>query len=146
MPHKRYACSTAPTSACRRSKPDIRISPTLVSQHVKEATIAENGPSFQTSVVALLHDLLMEEEMLCLVRSSTPRLVSLSQVPELTPTTPLKCWLWLRHCLFLGLVARLPAMRTRVFTMTPKMLLVFAWARFKPAHMSSWHLRTNSRC
>ena len=29
--------------------------------------------------------------------------------------------------------------------MTPNMLLVCVWERFKPAHMSSWHLRANSR-
>ena len=34
--------------------------------------------------------LLMEELVLCLVQSSPPRLISLFQVPELTPTTPLK--------------------------------------------------------
>ena len=26
------------------------------------------------------------------------------------------------------------------------MLLACAWARFKPAHMFSWHLRVSSRC
>ena len=78
--------------------------------------------------------------------SSPRRLISLSQVPELTPTTPLKWRLWSRHCLFSGLVARLPVMRTRAFIMTPNMLLPCAWARFKPAHMSSWHLRVSGRC
>ena len=37
-------------------------------------------------------------------------------------------------------------MRIRVFIMTPNMQLVFAWARFKPARVCSWHLRANSRC
>ena len=47
---------------------------------------------------------------------------------------------------FLGPVAQLPVIRIRVFIMTPNMLLVFALARFKPAHTCSWHLRVNSRC
>ena len=71
--------------------------------------------------------------MLCLVRSSPPRLSSLSQVPELTPTTPLKCP-------FSGPVARLPVMRIRVFIMTPNMLLVCAWARSKPTRMTGYGL------
>ena len=61
------------------------------------------------------------------------------------------------HLAFAGATAEMSAMiealsffglhlRSRVFIMTPNMLLVFAWARFKPAHMSSWHLRATSRC
>ena len=69
-----------------------------------------------------------------------------SQVPELTPTTPLKYRPWSRTSPFLDPMARLPVMRTRVFCVTANMLLVFAWARFKPAHMSSWHLLVSSRC
>ena len=34
-------------------------------------------------------------------------------------------------------------MRTRVF-LTPNMLLVFVWARLKPAHMASWHLKSST--
>ena len=41
-----------------------------------------------------------------------------------------------------GLVAR---DMTRVFTMSQNMLLVCAWARFKPAHMSSWRLHVSGR-
>ena len=42
------------------------------------------------------------------------------QVPELTPTTPLKCRLLSRDCPFSGPLARLPVMRIREFIMTPK--------------------------
>ena len=37
-----------------------------------------------------LHDFTMEELISCWVLSSPPRLILPSQVPELTPTTPLK--------------------------------------------------------
>ena len=37
-------------------------------------------------------------------------------------------------------------MRTRVFFMTPNMLLVFAWARFKPARMYSLRLLATRHC
>ena len=42
-------------------------------------------------------------------------------------------------------VARLPVMRIRVLTMTLIMLLVFAWARFRPVHMFNWHLHVSGR-
>ena len=141
-----------PTSACLSPKPDIRIFPTFVPQHVKEVLTSRDVPSIQTAVPALLMvkpqldgvsllDLTMEEQLFRLVQSSPPRLTLLSLVPELTPTTLLRLTAMIEALSFLGPVARLPVMRIRVFVMTPNMLLVFAWARFKPAHMSSWHLR-----
>ena len=47
---------------------------------------------------------------------------------------------------FLGPYGPVARDANSVFIMTPNMLLVCVWARFKPAHMSSWHLRANSRC
>ena len=41
------------------------------------------------------------------------------------------------------LVDQLTVMRIRAFFMTPNMLLVFAWARFRPAHMCSWRSHVN---
>ena len=49
---------------------------------------------------------------------------------------------WLRPSPFLDPVARLPVMRTRVLLMTPSMLLVFAWARFRLARTASAFLPT----
>ena len=43
-------------------------------------------------------------------------------------------------------MVRLPVMRTRVFLMTPNMLLVFAWARFTPANMFNWRLHASGQC
>ena len=47
---------------------------------------------------------------------------------------------------FLGPMVQLPVMRTRVSFMTPDMLPVFAWARFRPARMYSLRLLANSHC
>ena len=48
---------------------------------------------------------------------------------------------------FLGPMARLPVMRTLVvFILTPNMLLVFTWARFKPARTYSLRFPANGRC
>ena len=79
-------------------------------QRAEEAMTSRDGPYTLTVVLALLmvkpqqdevlsHDLTMEELILCLVRSSPPRLILPSLVLELTPTTLLKCR------------ARLPVMR-----------------------------------
>ena len=136
-------------SVYRSPKPDIRTFPMLVPLQVKEVMISEDGPFTQTEVPAprmvkpsqggvSLHDHPMEELRSCLVLSSPPRPILLSQVPELIPTTLLRCVLWLRHCLSLVLVARLPVMWTRVCMMTLNMLLVCARARSKPALMFSW--------
>ena len=88
------------TSGCPRTKPDIRIFPMLAPQHVKEAMISVGGLLIQMEVLALLmvkllldgvlfHDPLMEELMSCLVLSSPPRLISLSQVTvNTTPKIP----------------------------------------------------------
>ena len=68
---------------------------------VKEVMISRDGPFIQTGVRASrmvkhwlggvsLQDLTMEELISCLVLSSPPRLILPSQVPELTPATPLK--------------------------------------------------------
>ena len=76
----------------------------LVPDHVNEAMIIVGGLSIQMVVLASLmvkllldgawfHDLLMVELMSCLVLSSPVKLIWLSLVPELTPSTPLKCLL-----------------------------------------------------
>ena len=61
------------------------------------------------------HDPLMEELMSCMVPSLPPRLISLSLVPELTPTTQLKWLQWLKHCLSFVLW---PGMISRAFITT----------------------------
>ena len=109
---------------------------------MKEVLTSRDGPSIQTAVPALwmvkpqldgvsLLDLSMEEQLFRLVQSSPPRLTLLSLVTLLRLTAMMEA------LSFLGPVARLPVIRIRVFVVTPNMLLVFAWARFKPAHMSS---------
>ena len=51
-----------------------------------------------------------------------------------------------RHCYFLDPIAGLPVMRTRVFSMTLNMLLVFAWARFRLARTFSKRFPASCRC
>ena len=47
---------------------------------------------------------------------------------------------------FLGPVARLPVMRTLVFSMIPSMLLVLAWAQFMLARTYSLDSPANRYC
>ena len=86
--------------------PGTRIFPTSVPQQAKEVMSCRDGPSTLTVVLALLmvkhqldgvlsHDLSMEGLMSCLAQSRQ-KLIWHLQVPELTPTTPLKCRPWLR--------------------------------------------------
>ena len=121
---------------------DIRISPTLVPQHVKEAM------TFRDALSSLMGcTRLADGETLAgwgaVARSLHGRIdimfgpvitteAHLALVPESTPTTPLKCRPWLRPSPFLDPMVQLPVMRTRVSFMTPNMLPVFAQARFRP--------------
>ena len=72
----------------------------------------------------------MEGQMSCSDQLSQQKLILLSQVPGSIPIIPLKCRPLSKRSPFLGSVARLPVMRVLVFSMTPNMLLVFAWAQF----------------
>ena len=76
----------------------------------------------------------MEELILSLVPSSPPRLISLSQVPELTPNNTAEMSAMIEALSFLGPHARLPRVAT-------KHAAGVCLGTFKPAHVSSWHLR-----
>ena len=55
MCNRTHACNPGGKfPAAQSSKPDIRVFPTLVPQHVKEAMISEDGPFIQMVVLALL--------------------------------------------------------------------------------------------
>ena len=119
-----HACqATCYQATCfTRHMSAVLMFPTFVPQHAKEAMISMDGPSFGTEILALWMvkpdcvrslDLLVGELVFCLVLSSPPRLISLAQVPELTPATTLKWLLWSRLCFFSGLVVPV----TRRFTM-----------------------------
>ena len=122
------------------AKPDIRTFSMFVSQHAKEGNDFQGWAIFSDVCTRLLNgENLSWMECPCtisplknwchvLVLWSPPKLISPFRVAELTPTTPLKCRLWLRHRLSSGLVARLPVMRIRLFV-TSNMMLVFVWAR-----------------
>ena len=61
-----------------------------------------------------LYGLSMGELIPCSVLSSPPRVILLFQVPEPTPTTPLRCWSWLTPSIFVDSTVRLPVMGIRV--------------------------------
>ena len=130
-----YLVSHIKTSGCPSPSPDIRIFPKYRWWHsLLMVKLSLDGVWF--------HDPLIEELMSCLVPSSTPRLIPLSLVLERTPTT-LSQWLpRLKHCLFLVTMALWFGMSSRAFISILCMLLVFAWARSRLAHMCNcWHSR-----
>ena len=145
MSDKTHACNTAPIFRLWKPKAKSPYLPNARSTtrergndfrgwaiiYTDGGTRVVNGETLAGWVVIALS---MEELISCLILLTPPTLILPSQVPEITPTTPLKWLPWLRHCLSLVLMVRWPEMWNRV------MILNTWWC--VPGHDPSPHPRT----
>ena len=103
MSNKTHACSPASELPLDEGPRQISASPpTFVLQHAKEAMNSKDWPSMLTGCTRLVNGETLagwdavarshnEEEFLCLASHHHRGSSRFFQVPELTPTTPLKC-------------------------------------------------------
>ena len=127
-------------------KPDIRITPTIVPQHAKEAMTSRDGTSTLTGSLAGWGAVARSphgriDVMFGPVITTEAHLAFAGARIHSNNTAEMLAMIEAS-----GSLAWLPVDTNSCIFTTPNTLLAFAWARIKPARMYSWHLRANSRC